>query len=151
MFLSASPVPQTGVLASVTQPSNSVIHGFTPVGRANHYRPSLKVGSILNVDRFNGARCSSIYKITDHPFLIRFISLTIIVSSRVLLRSISSQDQTVRQSPSDCEHKLRTSGCGWKNLFCPGFLTSPKKQLESLSVSSLIHAYEEDEDDNQDQ
>ncbi|KAF3590714.1 hypothetical protein DY000_02022674 [Brassica cretica] len=67
MFLSASPVRQTGVPASVTQPSNrefvgitvlfldekvnSVIHGFTPVGRANHYMPSLKACSIVKVDR----------------------------------------------------------------------------------------------------
>ncbi|KAF3539988.1 hypothetical protein F2Q69_00023862 [Brassica cretica] len=57
---------------------NSVIHGFTPVGRANHYMPSLKAGSIVKVDRFEVSRCSSMYKITDHPFLIRFISLTII-------------------------------------------------------------------------
>ncbi|KAF3522782.1 hypothetical protein F2Q69_00049755 [Brassica cretica] len=57
---------------------NSVIHGFTPVGRANHYRPSLKAGSTVKVDRFEVARYSSMYKITDHPFLIRFISLTII-------------------------------------------------------------------------
>ncbi|KAF2572659.1 hypothetical protein F2Q70_00005714 [Brassica cretica] len=57
---------------------NSVIHGFTPVGRANHYMPSLKADSIVKVDRFEVARCSSMYKITDHPFLIRFISLTII-------------------------------------------------------------------------
>ncbi|KAF3594407.1 hypothetical protein DY000_02023279 [Brassica cretica] len=78
MFLSTSPVPQTGVPASVTQPSNSVIHGFTPVGRANHYMPSLKADSIVKVDRFEVARCSSMYKITDHSFLIRFISLTII-------------------------------------------------------------------------
>ncbi|KAL0813782.1 hypothetical protein Bca101_070225 [Brassica carinata] len=78
MFLSASPIRQTGVSASVTQPSNSVIHGFTPVGRANHYMQSLKAGSILKVDRFEVSRCSSMYKITDHPFLIRFISLTII-------------------------------------------------------------------------
>uniref|UniRef100_A0A0D3APS6 DUF223 domain-containing protein n=1 Tax=Brassica oleracea var. oleracea TaxID=109376 RepID=A0A0D3APS6_BRAOL len=78
MFLSASPVRQTGVPASVTQPSNSVIHGFTPVGRANHYMPSLKAGSIVKVSRFEVVRCSSMYKITDHPFLIRFISLTII-------------------------------------------------------------------------
>ncbi|KAF3541088.1 hypothetical protein F2Q69_00020567 [Brassica cretica] len=40
--------------------------------------PSLKVGSIVKVDRFEVFRCSSMYKITDHPFLIRFISLTII-------------------------------------------------------------------------
>ncbi|KAF3586175.1 hypothetical protein F2Q69_00027699 [Brassica cretica] len=57
---------------------NSMIHGFTPVGRANHYMPSLKAGSIVKVDRFKVFRCSSMYKITDHPFLIRFISLTII-------------------------------------------------------------------------
>ncbi|WZZ86969.1 LOW QUALITY PROTEIN: hypothetical protein YC2023_115548 [Brassica napus] len=118
MFLSASPIRQTGVSASVTQPSNlsvlvsehslwlprfwdslnfkkdiefvgitvlfldekvnSVIHGFTPVGRANHYMPSLKAGSIVKVDRFEVSRCSSMYKITDNLFLIRFISLTII-------------------------------------------------------------------------
>ncbi|KAF3511551.1 hypothetical protein F2Q69_00009041 [Brassica cretica] len=57
---------------------NSVIHGFTLVGCANHYMPSLKASSIVKVDRFEVARCSSMYKITDHPFLIGFISLTII-------------------------------------------------------------------------
>uniref|UniRef100_A0A0D3A253 DUF223 domain-containing protein n=1 Tax=Brassica oleracea var. oleracea TaxID=109376 RepID=A0A0D3A253_BRAOL len=57
---------------------NFVIHGFTSVGRANHYMPSLKVDSIVRVDRFEVVRCSSMYKITDHPFLICFISLTII-------------------------------------------------------------------------
>ncbi|KAF3582080.1 hypothetical protein DY000_02034528 [Brassica cretica] len=49
-----------------------------PVVRANHYMPSLKDGSIVKVDRFEFARCSSMYKITDHPFLICFISPTII-------------------------------------------------------------------------
>ncbi|WZZ66730.1 hypothetical protein YC2023_078100 [Brassica napus] len=122
MFLSVSPIRQTGVPPSVTQLSNlfvlsehslwlprfwdslnfkkdrefvgitilfldekviilfanSVIHGFTPIGHANHYMPSLKAGSIVKVDRFEVSRCSSMYKITDHPFLIRFISLTII-------------------------------------------------------------------------
>uniref|UniRef100_A0A0D3D710 Replication protein A 70 kDa DNA-binding subunit B/D first OB fold domain-containing protein n=1 Tax=Brassica oleracea var. oleracea TaxID=109376 RepID=A0A0D3D710_BRAOL len=57
---------------------NFVIHGFTPVRRANHYMSSLKEGSIVKVDHFEVARCSSIYTITDHPFLICFISLTII-------------------------------------------------------------------------
>ncbi|KAL0664655.1 hypothetical protein Bca4012_101493 [Brassica carinata] len=37
---------------------NSVIHGFTPVGRANHYMPSLKADFIVKVDRFKVARCS---------------------------------------------------------------------------------------------
>ncbi|KAF2561571.1 hypothetical protein F2Q70_00015663 [Brassica cretica] len=91
MFLSASPVRQTGVPTSVTQPSNFVIHRFTPVGRANHYMSSLKAGSIVKVDRFE-----------------------------LLLRSISSQNKTVRQSPSDCEHKPKTPRCGWANPFCPG-------------------------------
>ncbi|KAL0745437.1 hypothetical protein Bca101_102068 [Brassica carinata] len=120
MFLSASPVPQTGpsvrhstfeslrlgrssqsiafgflrfwdslnfkkdrefvgiTFLFLDEKVNSVIHGFTPVGRANHYLSSLKVDSIVKIDRFEVIRCSSMYKITDHPFLIRFISLTII-------------------------------------------------------------------------
>ncbi|KAF3499060.1 hypothetical protein F2Q69_00040554 [Brassica cretica] len=57
---------------------NSVIHGFTPVKRANHYKSSLKACSIVKVSHFEVVRCSSMYKITDHPFFIRFISLTII-------------------------------------------------------------------------
>ncbi|WZY73041.1 hypothetical protein YC2023_005281 [Brassica napus] len=57
---------------------NSVIHEFIPAGRANHYMTSLKAGSIVEVDRFEVARCSSMYKIIDHPFLIHFISPTII-------------------------------------------------------------------------
>ncbi|KAF2595873.1 hypothetical protein F2Q68_00010694 [Brassica cretica] len=86
MSLSASPVSQTGVpdVRHSTFESlrlgrrNSVIHGFIPAGRANHYMSSLKVGSIVKVDRFEVARCSRMYKITDHSFLIRFISPTII-------------------------------------------------------------------------
>ncbi|WZZ60934.1 hypothetical protein YC2023_061041 [Brassica napus] len=75
---------------------NSVIHGFTPAGRANHYMPSLKEDSIVKVDRFEVAMCSSMYKITDHPFLIRFISLTII-------------DEVITGAP---EINLQ---CGWAN------------------------------------
>uniref|UniRef100_A0A0D3CX88 Uncharacterized protein n=1 Tax=Brassica oleracea var. oleracea TaxID=109376 RepID=A0A0D3CX88_BRAOL len=51
-----------------------VIHGFTPVGRANHYISYLKAGSIVKVDRFEVAKCSSMYKITDLPFLIRYLT-----------------------------------------------------------------------------
>ncbi|WZZ46100.1 hypothetical protein YC2023_042359 [Brassica napus] len=66
---------------------NSVIHGFIPAGRANHYMPSLKAGSVVKVDRFEVARCSSMYKIIDHPFLIVFShQLLLMKSSRVLLR-----------------------------------------------------------------
>ncbi|KAF3512056.1 hypothetical protein F2Q69_00003775 [Brassica cretica] len=38
----------------------------------------LKASSIVKLNRFEVSRCSSMYKITDHPFLILFISLTII-------------------------------------------------------------------------
>ncbi|WZY77292.1 hypothetical protein YC2023_023676 [Brassica napus] len=58
--------------------SYSVIYGFIPAGRANHYMSSLKADSIVKVDHFEVARCSSMYKIIDHLFLIRFISPTII-------------------------------------------------------------------------
>ncbi|WZZ51501.1 hypothetical protein YC2023_051608 [Brassica napus] len=34
--------------------------------------------TVLFLDEKLVSRCSSMYKITDHPFLIRFISLTII-------------------------------------------------------------------------
>ncbi|WZZ34750.1 hypothetical protein YC2023_018151 [Brassica napus] len=169
MFLSTSPVPQTGVRHStfeslhlgrgsqsiasgflrfwdslnfkkdmefvgitvlfLDEKVNSVIHGFTPVGRANHYMPSLKAGSIVKVDRFEVAMFSSMYKITDHPFLILLISLTIIDEVITGAREINLQSRLdCSKFPSDCEHKPRT----------PRALTSPKKQLESLSVSSLI-------------
>ncbi|KAL0748276.1 hypothetical protein Bca101_030278 [Brassica carinata] len=95
MSLSASPVPQIGIpgvrhstfkkdseFKGITvlffdEKVNSVIHGFIPAGRANHYMSSLKVGSIVKIDRFGVVRFSSMYKITDHSFLIRFISPTI--------------------------------------------------------------------------
>ncbi|KAF3498562.1 hypothetical protein DY000_02053982 [Brassica cretica] len=64
MSLSASPVPQTGV--------PGVRHLTFESLRLR------RTGSIVKVDSFEVARCSSMYKITDHPFLIRFISPTII-------------------------------------------------------------------------
>ncbi|KAF2559181.1 hypothetical protein F2Q68_00014941 [Brassica cretica] len=108
MSLFASPVPQTGVqgvchstfesLRLGCSSQNSVIHGFIPVGRANHYMSSLKAGSIVKVDRFEFARCSSMYKITDHPFLVYFISPTIIdeVITDVVgqIRSVQGSDLT---------------------------------------------------------
>ncbi|CAN6935385.1 unnamed protein product [Brassica oleracea] len=57
---------------------NSVIHGFIPAGRAPFYRPSLRAGSVVRVSCFEVARCTNMYKITDHPFVIRFIPQTTI-------------------------------------------------------------------------
>ncbi|KAF2595565.1 hypothetical protein F2Q68_00011144 [Brassica cretica] len=103
----------------VDEKVNSVVHGFTPVGRANHYMPSLKTCSIVKVDRFevashHGCSCD------QSPVKIRLFDNLQVIANRNLNLSVLS-----------------------------GALTSPKKQLEQLFVSSLIHAYEEDEDDNQ--
>ncbi|KAF3591662.1 hypothetical protein DY000_02024097 [Brassica cretica] len=97
---------------------NSVIYGFTPVRRANHYMPSLKTDSIVKVDHFEVATCSSMYKITDHPFLIRFISLTIIDEVITGPPEINLQSRLdCSKSLSDFEHNPRTLRA----------LTSPKK------------------------
>ncbi|WZZ64006.1 hypothetical protein YC2023_075376 [Brassica napus] len=79
--LNTTQPPQDSIIVQIAplQPERSIYcFRFTPVGRANHYMPSLKACSIVKVGRFEVSRCSSMYKITDHPFLIRFISLTII-------------------------------------------------------------------------
>nr|VDD31006.1 unnamed protein product [Brassica oleracea] len=72
------PLASRKTVSFLDEKVNSVILGFIPTGRANHYMPSLKAGSIVKVDRFEVSRCSSMYKIIDHSFLIRFISPTII-------------------------------------------------------------------------
>ncbi|KAF3543222.1 hypothetical protein DY000_02006476 [Brassica cretica] len=74
--------------------------------------PFLKAGYIVKVDRFEVARCSSMYKITDHLFLIRFISLTIIDEF------ITGAPEINLQSRLDCSI---ISKCGWANPYCPGF------------------------------
>uniref|UniRef100_A0A0D3D6D4 Uncharacterized protein n=1 Tax=Brassica oleracea var. oleracea TaxID=109376 RepID=A0A0D3D6D4_BRAOL len=86
MFLSTSHVPQTGVPASVTQPSNSVIHGFTPVGRANHYISSLKPYSIVKVDRFEVARIR------------QFDNLQVIANTNLKLSDVVGQIHSVQGS-----------------------------------------------------
>ncbi|WZZ77131.1 hypothetical protein YC2023_097703 [Brassica napus] len=73
--------------------------------------PSLKACSIVKVGRFEVSRCSSMYKITDHPFLIRFISLAIIDEV------ITGAPEIITSSRLDCS---TISKCGWANPFCPG-------------------------------
>nr|VDD60850.1 unnamed protein product [Brassica oleracea] len=85
---------------------NSVIHGCTPVRRANHYMPSLKAGSIVKVDRFEVSRCSSMYKITDHSFLIDqslvkirlFDNLQVIANTNLELLDVVGQIRSVQGS-----------------------------------------------------
>lgn len=56
---------------------NSVIRGFIHATRAIHYRTSLRSGSIVKVSCFEVARCTNMYKITDNPFVIRFIPISL--------------------------------------------------------------------------
>ncbi|XP_018511518.1 uncharacterized protein LOC103849055 isoform X1 [Brassica rapa] len=67
-----------GITLLLLDEKNSVIHGFIPAGRSPYYRPLLKAGSVVRVSRFEVARCTNMYKITDHPFVIRFIPQTTI-------------------------------------------------------------------------
>ncbi|KAF3527278.1 hypothetical protein DY000_02037502 [Brassica cretica] len=52
-----------------------------------------RVSFIVKIDRFEVARFSSMYKITDHPFLICFISLTIIDEVIMAAPEINSQSR----------------------------------------------------------
>ncbi|WZZ33832.1 hypothetical protein YC2023_017233 [Brassica napus] len=65
-----------GITILLLDELDSVIHGFIPANRASHYRPDLKSGSIVKVDRFEVARCAHTYKITEHQFVIRFTPST---------------------------------------------------------------------------
>ncbi|KAL0836048.1 hypothetical protein Bca101_087937 [Brassica carinata] len=97
---------------------NSVIHGFTPVGRASHYMPSLKVDSIVKVDRFEVARLQSCkFKWNDIPttetasvmdsFLPR-IALTMISGKKKILLLKKDRDNPVN-SPSQAEQQMKTN------------------------------------------
>lgn len=55
---------------------NSVIHGFIPAACANQYRVSQRTGAIVKVVRFDVGRCTNMYKIKDHPFVICLIPTT---------------------------------------------------------------------------
>ncbi|WZZ90352.1 hypothetical protein YC2023_118931 [Brassica napus] len=109
----------------------------------------LKAGSIVKVDRFEVARFSSMYKITDHPLLIRFISLPLLMkSSHVLLRSISNvvgQIRSVRGSDLIKETTrvvIRLLIDPLKETTITQTIKMPKtripKKTESLMITSLF-------------
>ncbi|KAF3600380.1 hypothetical protein F2Q69_00035519 [Brassica cretica] len=88
MSLSLVPVPQTDVpsvrhstFASLRL-GHSVIHGFIPARRANHYMSSLKAGSIVKVDRFE------IFKLADVVGEIRSVQGSALTkeTTRVVIR-----------------------------------------------------------------
>nr|VDD26525.1 unnamed protein product [Brassica oleracea] len=82
--------------------------------------PSLKEGSTVKVDHFEVARCSSMYTITDHPFLIRFISLTII-------------DEAITGAPKiNLQSRLECSTIA--NIFC-----SSKQDYNQANSSGMTY------------
>ncbi|KAG7657480.1 hypothetical protein ISN44_As01g045490, partial [Arabidopsis suecica] len=46
---------------------------------ASHFRQVLREGIIFNVSGFEVGRCTKLYKITDNPFLLRFLPATTII------------------------------------------------------------------------
>ncbi|XP_048603915.1 uncharacterized protein LOC106379630 isoform X2 [Brassica napus] len=68
-----------GITILLLDELDSVIHGFIPANRANHYWFSLKTGSIVRLDRLDVARVAHTYKITEHQYVIRFIPSTRVV------------------------------------------------------------------------
>uniref|UniRef100_A0A0D2ZTM0 Uncharacterized protein n=1 Tax=Brassica oleracea var. oleracea TaxID=109376 RepID=A0A0D2ZTM0_BRAOL len=96
LYLSSSSNRHPGVRHStfgslrLGRSSQSIVSGFLRFWDSMNFKKDMefvgimvlvldekKADSIVKVDRFEVARCSSMYNITDHPFLICFISLTI--------------------------------------------------------------------------
>ncbi|CAN8272091.1 unnamed protein product [Cochlearia groenlandica] len=89
-----------GITVLLLDQKDSVIHGFITAARSHHYRPYLKLGSIVRVSRFEVARCANTYKLTDHPFLIRFIPQTAVEEVTVDCPSIGSEKFMLRNFDS---------------------------------------------------
>ncbi|KFK43723.1 hypothetical protein AALP_AA1G164500 [Arabis alpina] len=62
-----------GIVLLLLDEKSSTIHGFIPAARANDYRDVLHEWLIFQVGSFEVARCTNLYKITDHPFVFRFL------------------------------------------------------------------------------
>ncbi|WZZ58274.1 hypothetical protein YC2023_058381 [Brassica napus] len=101
---------------------NFVIHGFIPAGRANHYMPSLKAGSIVKVDCFEFLRCSSMYKITDKSRSRQEIQETIPTDTKVAT--------TYPHAHSSCLMKI----ADMHNVNMPMLLSSYKKYINLFKI-----------------
>ncbi|KAF3528150.1 hypothetical protein DY000_02039362 [Brassica cretica] len=102
--------------------ADSVIHEFTPVGRANHYMTSLKADSIVKVDRFElQARLQSgKFKWNDIPTTetasvkdssLPRIALTMVSGKKKILLLKKDRDNTVN-SPFQAEHQMKANFSG---------------------------------------
>ncbi|CAN6983921.1 unnamed protein product [Brassica oleracea var. botrytis] len=65
-----------GITILLLDEQDSVINGFIPANLTSQLRSSLKAGSIVRLDGFEVDRIPHMYKITEHQFVIRFISST---------------------------------------------------------------------------
>ncbi|CAN6893116.1 unnamed protein product [Brassica oleracea] len=65
-----------GITILLLDEQDSVINGFIPANLTSQHRSSLKAGSIVRLDGFEVDRIPHMYKITEHQFVIRFISST---------------------------------------------------------------------------
>ncbi|CAD5324562.1 unnamed protein product [Arabidopsis thaliana] len=68
-----------GIVLLLLDEKCSVIQAFIPAALASHFRQVLREGIIFNVSGFEVGRCTKLYKITDHPFLLRFLPATTII------------------------------------------------------------------------
>ncbi|CAL9245681.1 unnamed protein product [Arabidopsis halleri] len=75
----SSRIPMNKSSSCSTREKCSVIHCFIPAARAGQFRNVLQEGRIFCVGGFEVGRCTNLYKITDHPFVIRFLPSTTIV------------------------------------------------------------------------
>ncbi|CAH8386310.1 unnamed protein product [Eruca vesicaria subsp. sativa] len=74
-----------------------IIHGFIPAARAAFYCPSLREGSVLQVSRFEVARCTKTNKITDE---------IVIPTVEVRFSDLSDRNSSWKAYPKSFEYCL---------------------------------------------
>uniref|UniRef100_A0A0D3CHS9 Uncharacterized protein n=1 Tax=Brassica oleracea var. oleracea TaxID=109376 RepID=A0A0D3CHS9_BRAOL len=129
MFLPASPVPETGVPGvrhstfvslRLGRSSQSIASCLLRFWDSLNFKKDNEFMGIMVFFLDEKISCSSMYMIIDHPFLIRFISPTII-------------DEVITGAPEiNLQSRLdysTISKCGWANPFCPGLLPHQRNNL----------------------
>ncbi|CAH8358076.1 unnamed protein product [Eruca vesicaria subsp. sativa] len=86
-----------GITLLLLDEKDALIHGFIPAAQASFYRPSLLDGSVVKVSRFEVSRSPTTYKITEHPFVIRFLPQTTIDQVLENTHVINEQKFMLRQ------------------------------------------------------
>ncbi|CAH2065459.1 unnamed protein product, partial [Thlaspi arvense] len=108
-----------------------VIHGFIPASLANQYRQTLIEDAIFNIGGFEVGRCTKVYKITDHPFVLHFIASTTIAQASDVSLSIKHEKFLLRNS----DHLQALANT---NLELPGSNLDNPSSMQPLVVWFLI-------------